>query len=215
MTNFLITGMMPLLGTDCHSPKTLTAGTSMTDFNKTRKLFHLPEGIIYLDGNSLGPVPEGAMARAEKTIRDEWGALLIGGWNEAGWMAMPERLGDRIARLIGAPPGSTVVGDTLSVKVYQALASALELRPGRTTVLSDSGNFPTDLYMADGLLKSLSEGHTLRVVEPQAVADAINDGVAAVMLTEVDYRTGRRHNMKAITEAAHAAGALVIWEFAP
>lgn len=186
----------------------------MTDFTATRALFDLPDGVIYLDGNSLGPLPKAALARTARTITEEWGKMLIRGWNQAGWMAMPGNLGDRIGRLIGAAPGATVVGDTLSIKVYQALASALDLNPGRKVVLSDSGNFPSDLYMADGLLKSLGRGLELKVVDPLDVAAAIDESVAVVMLTEADYRTGRLHDMKAITAKAHAAGAVMIWDLA-
>lgn len=186
----------------------------MTSFQTRRDLFDLPEGITYLDGNSLGPLPKSAVDRARTTMAEEWGPMLITGWNKARWMDLPARLGDRIGRLIGAPAGSTVVGDTLSIKVYQAVASAVEMRPGRKIVLSDNGNFPSDLYMADGLLKSLKQGHELKVVDPEAVAENINEDVAAVMLTHVDYRTGRVHDMKAITEKAHAAGAIMIWDLA-
>ncbi|MGQ3121884.1 MAG: kynureninase, partial [Aliihoeflea sp.] len=139
----------------------------MTDlFARTRALFHIPDGVIYLDGNSLGPLPKAASARVAKTIEAEWGEMLIKGWNLAGWMDWPSRIGDRIGRLIGAAPGSVVMGDTLSIKVYQALASALELNPDRRVVLSDNGNFPTDLYMAQGLLTSLGKGYELKVVDP-------------------------------------------------
>jgi kynureninase len=186
----------------------------MTDFTRTRTLFDLPEGVVYLDGNSLGPLPKAARQRVARMMEEEWGKLLITGWNKAGWMDMPSRIGDRIARLIGAPAKSVVMGDTLSIKVYQALASALELRPGRRVVLSDSGNFPSDLYMAQGLLASLGRGYELRVVEPEAVADAIDETVAATMITEVDYRTGRLHDMKALTKKAHEAGAIAIWDLA-
>jgi kynureninase len=186
----------------------------MTDFAATRALFDLPEGVIYLDGNSLGPLPKAAAARVAHTITEEWGKLLITGWNKAGWMAMPSRVGDRIGRLIGAPEGTVVMGDTLSVKVYQALASALELRPERKVILSDSGNFPSDLYMADGLVRTLAAGHELRVVAPEDVEANITDDLAVLMLTEVDYRTGRRHDMKRLTAKAHAAGALAIWDLA-
>jgi kynureninase len=186
----------------------------MSSFQTRRGLFDLPEGITYLDGNSLGPLPKSAVERARATMAEEWGPMLITGWNKARWMDLPARLGDRIGRLIGAPAGSTVVGDTLSIKVYQAVASAVEMRPGRKIVLSDNGNFPSDLYMADGLLKSLKQGHELKVVDPEAVAANITADVAAVMLTHVDYRTGRVHDMKAITEKAHAAGAIMIWDLA-
>tara|TARA_R110002020_G_scaffold34066_26_gene103793 strand:- start:60941 stop:62107 length:1167 start_codon:yes stop_codon:yes gene_type:complete len=177
-------------------------------------MFDLPDGVTYLDGNSLGPLPKAAVERARRTMADEWGPMLITGWNNAKWMDLPGRLGDRIGRLIGAPAGSTVVGDTLSIKVYQAVASAIEMRPGRRIVLSDNGNFPSDLYMADGLLRSLGQGYQLKVVDPEAVAKNITDDVAAVMLTHVDYRTGRVHDMKAITETAHKAGAVMIWDLA-
>ncbi|MCG6114288.1 MAG: kynureninase [Mesorhizobium sp.] len=183
-------------------------------FARTRELFHMPEGVLYLDGNSLGPMPKAAAARVATTIQEEWGGELIRGWNTAGWIDLPSRVGDRIGRLIGAPAGTVVTGDTLSIKVYQALASALDMRPDRKVVISDSGNFPTDLYMAQGLLRSLGKGHELKVVAPEDVEAAIDETVAAIMLTEVDYRTGRLHDMNALTEKAHAAGALAIWDLA-
>lgn len=185
-----------------------------TDFAATRAAFDLPDGIIYLDGNSLGPLPRAAAARVARSVTEEWGKLLITGWNKAGWMDQPARIGDRIARLIGAEPGTVVMGDTLSIKVYQALASAIELNPGRRVILSDTGNFPSDLYMADGLVRTLGDGYSLRTVAPEEVLDAIDDTVAVTMITEVDYRTGRRHDMAAITARAHAMGALTIWDLA-
>jgi kynureninase len=186
----------------------------MTDFAKTKSLFHLPEGVIYLDGNSLGPLPKAAPARMRATMTDEWGEMLITGWNKAGWMEQPTRVGDRIARLIGAEPGHVVMGDTLSIKVYQALASALEMNPDRKVILSDSGNFPSDLYMAEGLIKSLGQGHELRIVAPEELDAAITDDIAVTLITEVDYRTGRLHDMKALTAKAHAMGALTVWDLA-
>jgi kynureninase len=186
----------------------------MTDFAATKAAFHLPEGVIYLDGNSLGPLPRGAEARVARVVREEWGEMLITGWNRAGWMEQPARVGDRIARLIGAAPGTVVMGDTLSVKVYQALASALEMNPDRRVILSDTGNFPSDLYIADGLVRTLGRGYELRTVAPEAVADAIDETVAVTLITEVDYRTGRKHDMAALTRRAHEAGALTIWDLA-
>ena len=186
----------------------------MTDFARTRKLFDLPEGVIYLDGNSLGPLPAAAAARVRDMIVGEWGVELIRGWNSAGWYDQPRRVGDRVARLIGAAPGTVVMGDTLSIKVFQALSAALDLNPDRSVVLSDSGNFPSDLYIAQGLLASLGRGHELRVVEPEAVEAAIDETVAVTLITEVDYRTGRRHDMKAITARAHEAGAIAVWDLA-
>lgn len=185
-----------------------------TDFARTRAQFDLPEGVIYLDGNSLGPLPRSAAQRVERTIREEWGKMLITGWNKAGWMNLPTQIGDRIARLIGAETGHVVLGDTLSIKVYQALASALELNPTKRVILSDTGNFPSDLYMANGLCRTLGDGYELRTVAPEDVAEAIDDSVAVLMLTEIDYRTGRRHDMPALTAKAHAHGALAVWDLA-
>jgi kynureninase len=185
-----------------------------TDFAATKAMFDLPDGVIYLDGNSLGPMPKAAAARVARTVTEEWGQLLIRGWNKAGWMDMPARVGDRIARLVGAEPGSVVMGDTLSIKVYQALASALEMTPGRRVILSDTGNFPSDLYMADGLVRTLGQGYALKTVAPEEVESAIGPDVAVLMLTEVDYRTGRRHDMARLVAKAHAAGALVVWDLA-
>jgi kynureninase len=186
----------------------------MTNFTATRAMFDLPEGVIYLDGNSLGPLPRAVPERVEKTIRDEWGQMLITGWNKAGWMDLPARVGDRVGRLIGAPAGSVVMGDTLSIKVYQALASALELRKDRTVILSDTGNFPSDLYMADGLCRTLGPDYRLKTVAPEAVEDSIDQSVAVLMITEVDYRTGRKHDMARLIQRAHDAGALVVWDLA-
>ena len=185
-----------------------------TDFASLRSQFDLPEGVIYLDGNSLGPMPRAAAARVAHTITEEWGKLLITGWNKAGWMAQPSAVGDRIARLIGAEAGSVVMGDTLSIKVYQALASAMEMNPKRRVILSDTGNFPSDLYIATGLCRTLGPDYTLKTVAPEDVAAAIDDTIAVVMLTEVDYRTGRKHDMAALTKLAYAAGAITVWDLA-
>ncbi|WP_333713773.1 kynureninase [Yoonia sp.] len=184
------------------------------DFAATKALFHVPQGMIYLDGNSLGPLPKATAARVARTVTDEWGEMVITGWNRASWMAQPSDFGDRIGRLIGAEKGHVVVGDTLSIKVYQALASAIDLVPDRKVILTDSGNFPSDIYMAEGLIRSLGRGLELRVVAPEEVADHINDDLAVLMLTEVDYRTGRKHDMKALTAQAHAAGAIAMWDLA-
>ncbi len=186
----------------------------MADFTKTKAMFYLPDGVIYLDGNSLGPLPLAARDRVAGMMSDEWGDMLIRAWNKAGWMTQPARVGDRIGRLIGAPKGTVVMGDTLSIKVYQALASALEMRPKRRVILSDTGNFPSDLYMAEGLIGSLDKGHELRVVAPQDVEAEIGDNIAVLMLTEVDYRTGRKHDMARLTEKAQTAGAVTIWDLA-
>ncbi|MEM9342615.1 MAG: kynureninase [Pseudomonadota bacterium] len=179
-----------------------------------KEAFDLPEGVIYLDGNSLGPLPKGAAERAADVLTKEWGKKLIRAWNTADWMALPTQVGDRIAGLIGAAPGSVATGDTLSIKVYQALAAALKMRPERRVILSDNGNFPTDLYMADGLMRTIDKGYELRTPAPEDVAEAITQDVAVVMLTQVDYRTGRMHDMAALTRKAHEAGAVMIWDLA-
>ena len=179
-----------------------------------KERFHLPNGVIYLDGNSLGPLPKGTAARVQQVLEAEWGENLITGWNKDGWMEQPARVGNRIARLIGAPDESVTMGDTLSVKVYQALSAALKMRPDRRVVLSDSGNFPSDLYMAQGLIQQLEQGYELRVVAPEEVEGAMDETVAVAMITQVDYRTGRMHDMDKITSAAQTAGAVMLWDLA-
>jgi len=182
----------------------------MTDFAATKAMFDLPDGVLYLDGNSLGPLPKAAPARIASMLTEEWGKMLITGWNKAGWMAQPMGLGDRVGGLIGAEPGHVVLGDTLSIKVYQALAAALDLNPDRRVVLTDNGNFPSDIYMAQGLLSMLGKGHELRIVAPEDVARNLTDEVAVMMLTEVDYATGRLHDMADLTRKAHAVGAITV-----
>jgi len=179
-----------------------------------KEAFILPEGVIYLDGNSLGPMPRAVAARVQQMLADEWGEMLIRGWNGAGWMDQPGRVGDQVARVIGAPAGSVVMGDTLSLKVFQALAAAIKLVPERRVILSDTGNFPSDLYMAEGLVGLLEQGYELRTVAPEEVMGAIDESIAVVMLTQVDYRTGRMHDMNALTAAAQARGAVMLWDLA-
>ena len=185
----------------------------MTQFPQ-KHLFHIPDGMIYLDGNSLGPIPKAVPEATQKMLAGEWGELLIRGWNKAGWMAQPSKLGDMIAPIIGVETGSVAVGDTLSVKVFQALAAALQLNPDRRKILSDNGNFPTDLYMAEGLIRTIGKDHKLVAANPEDVINHIDADTAVVMLTQVDYRTGRLHDTQAITKAAHAAGAVMIWDLA-
>lgn len=179
-----------------------------------RGLFHLPEGVIYLDGNSLGALPLSVPGRIAAVLREEWGEGLIRSWNEAGWIDLPARVAAKIARLIGAEPNAVLVGDSTTVNVFKTLDAALRLVPDRRVVLTDSGNFPTDIYAAEGLAGLRAGGFEIRIVRPDEVATAIGDDVAVVMLTEVDYRTGRRHDMRAITARAHAAGAVTLWDLA-
>ena len=179
-----------------------------------KDLFDIPSGIVYLDGNSLGPPLRDSAKQAVDVIDQEWGKDLIQAWNSANWMSMPRIVGDQIAPVIGAPLGSVAMGDTLSIKAYQALAAALAMRPDRSVILSDSGNFPTDLYIAQGLIDTLDRGHKLLTPSPEEVMDLINEDVAVVYLTHVDYRTGRLHDMDAITKRAHEHGAVTIWDLA-
>ncbi len=183
-------------------------------FRHHRDRFVLPEGLIYLDGNSLGALPRNVAGRVATTVAAEWGNALITSWNVHDWFDLPGRIGDRLARLVGAPAGTVIACDTISVNLFKLLGAALKLRPGRTTILSDTGNFPTDLYMVQGLVDFLGDGHRLRLAEPEDVVAAIDEDVAVLLLTEIDYRTARRHDMKTVTEKAHAKGALVIWDLA-
>jgi kynureninase len=188
----------------------------MTDdlFRRTRAMFDLPNGVVYLDGNSLGPMPKSARERVRRELDEGWGRELIRAWNTAGWIDLPARVGDRIGALIGAPMGSVVAGDSTSINLFKALTAALELAAPRTVILSDTGNFPTDLYVAEGVCRQLGRGHELKFVDPEAVESALDERVAVLMLTEVDYRTGRRHDMRLLTDKAKAVGAVMIWDLA-
>jgi kynureninase len=179
-----------------------------------RAAFSLPKGVIYLDGNSLGVLPCNVMARVKAAVEREWGETLIKSWNEHGWFHLAQKIGVRLERLIGAEPGSVIVGDTISVNLFKILTCALGQRRDRRAILSDSGNFPSDLYVAQGLAQFMDDGHEVRVVAPEDVANSITSDVAVVMITEVDYRTARRHDMETITKLAHDAGALIIWDLA-
>ena len=186
----------------------------MSDFLKTKSQFYIPEGIIYLDGNSLGPLTKKAQDRIQHTLNNEWGEMLVTGWNKAGWMDQPNKVGDRIARLIGAAPKTVTVGDTLSIKVFQALASAINFQRNRKVLLTDASNFPSDIYAAQGLINMLKADHELKIVNTDNLVENINENVAAIFFTEVDYRTGRRYDAKKIVKTAKQNGALVILDLA-
>jgi kynureninase len=179
-----------------------------------RERFTLPEGVIYLDGNSLGALPRATPARLAEVVERQWGRDLIGSWNVHDWISLPRRVGEKIAPLVGAAPGQVVAADSTSVNLFKLLAAALRLRRGRRVIVSEKGNFPTDLYIAQGLAALLEEHHELRLVEGEDVMDAIDDDVAVVMLTHVDYRSGRMHDMAVVTDAAHRHGALMLWDLA-
>ena len=176
--------------------------------------FSLPDGVIYLCGNSLGPPPSDAGKRLARVTADQWGAHLVRGWTEDAWITLPQRVGDKLARLIGANPGEVAIADSTSVNLFKLLAAACGLRPGRATILSQTGNFPTDLYIAQGLTGLSGSRQRLRTVSADAIAGAIDADTAVVMLSHVDYRTGALLDMDALTAAAHAQGALALWDVA-
>ena len=177
-----------------------------------RELFVLPEEVVYLDGNSLGALPRATAGRVAQVVEAEWGVGLIRSWNDAGWITLASRVGDKVGRLIGAPSGTVSVGDSTSVNVFKLLAAALSLRPERRVILSERSNFPTDLYIAEGLVALLDRGYSLRLVDADALV--VGDDVAVVMLTHVNYRTGAMFDMGAVTAATHAAGAVMLWDLA-
>jgi kynureninase len=179
-----------------------------------REAFALPDGVIYLDGNSLGALPRATPKRLAEAAVDEWGRDLIKSWNAHGWIDLPTRIGDKIATLIGAGAGEVVVADSTSVNLFKVLAAALKLNPDRRAIVSERDNFPTDLYMAQGLIAQLGSRHTLRLVDADEIAGAIGADTAVVMLTHVNYRTGAMHDMAAVTKAAHDKGALMVWDLA-
>jgi kynureninase len=184
-----------------------------------RDRFELPEGVIYLDGNSLGARPRASLARAHEVVAMEWGQDLIKSWNKAGWFEMPKRLGDRLAPIIGARPGEVAVTDTTSLNLFKALAAALEIQrrqaPERKVIVTERSNFPTDIYMADGLARWLDRGYSIRLVDDvDGLAAAVDADCAVLMLTHVNYRTGWQHDMAALTRHAHEAGALALWDLA-
>ncbi|WP_372785355.1 kynureninase [Phenylobacterium sp.] len=177
-----------------------------------RAAFALPDGVIYLDGNSLGPPPIAAHERLAQASRAEWGEGLIRSWNTSGWIDAPLRVGGKIARLIGADPGEVTIADSTSVNLFKLAAGALSLRPGRKTILSEAGNFPTDLYALQGLAALLGDRAALKAVAAADLPGAIDEDTAVVVLTHIHYKSARRWDMAAITAAAHAKGALVLWD---
>lgn len=204
-------------------PKNMTQALTLSDCRRLdaedslrplRELFTLPEGVIYLDGNSLGVMPASAPARIAQAVSQEWGQGLIRSWNEARWFDLPQRLGDRVARVVGAKPGEVVCTDSTSVNLYKVLFAAIAMQKKdatRTLVVSERSNFPTDLYIAQSLCRS--HGLKLRLVnDPSEIPAALTAEVAVLMLTHVNYRTGAMHDMAALTTRAHDAGAIAVWD---
>ena len=187
---------------------------------RLRAQFDIPSGTIYLDGNSLGVMPASAPARVAQVLTQEWGTDLIQSWNKHGWFQMPGKVGDKIARLIGAGPGEVVATDSTSVNLFKVLSAALNMVQAdaphgqltRKRIVSERSNFPTDLYIAEALCRQ--HGMELVLVEPEAIASSLTAEVAILMLTHVNYRTGAMHDMAAVTAAAHAQGILTVWDLA-
>ncbi|KRB88908.1 kynureninase [Noviherbaspirillum sp. Root189] len=186
-----------------------------------RDQFDLPDGVIYLDGNSLGARPKVALSRVQQVVNDEWGKDLIRSWNKAGWFDLPSRLGDKLATLIGANPNEVVVTDSTSINLFKTLAAALhkqsraEGRSQRHVIVTERANFPTDVYIAQGLTSWLDSGYEIRMIDsPDQLNAAIDEDTAVVMLTHVNYRTGHMHDMREVSTLAHARGALMLWDLA-
>lgn len=181
-----------------------------------RGQFALPDGVLYLDGNSLGVLPKATAARVQQVMTEEWGHDLIRSWNSAGWITLAQRVGDKIARLVGAGAGELVCADSTSVNLFKVLSAALSVQqadaPQRRTIVSERANFPTDLYIAESLARE--RGFELVLCEPDEIGSKLDARCAVLMLTHVNYRSGRMHDMAALTAAAHAAGALAIWDLA-
>jgi kynureninase len=176
-----------------------------------RERFRLPNGLIYLDGNSLGALPKDGPARVAELVERQWGESLIASWTRHGWIDAPVRVAAKLAPLLGVKAEELLIGDSTSVALFKLLAAAVQARPGRTTVLSEQRNFPTDLYVAEGLV-SLVPGLRLKSVAADEIEGAIDDDTAVVMLTHVDYRSAARHDIGAINRAAQARGALTVWD---
>lgn len=196
-----------MLGRSMERARELDAADPLAEF---RDRFDLPAGVIYLDGNSLGALPRATPARLEKVLRGEWGSDLIRSWNSAGWIDLPQRVGAKIAPLVGAAGHEVIVTDSVSVNLFKLISAALKMRPGRKVILSEPGNFPTDLYMIEGLeSQGLAER---RLVHRDAMVGALDSDVALLLLTHVHYKSGELFDMAALTDAAHRAGALVLWD---
>ncbi|GAA1055424.1 kynureninase [Agromyces luteolus] len=181
-----------------------------------RDRFDLPDGVVYLDGNSLGALPRATRAHVDRVIAEEWGVGLIRSWNDAGWFAKPQAVGDRIAPLIGAGPGEVVLGDSTSASLFQVVTAAARLRPDRRVIVAERGSFPTDLYVIESVQATVGGAEPLdrRLVHDDGptLDDVLDDDVAVVVLTHVDYRTGRMHDLAEVTARVHAAGAIMVWD---
>ncbi|AXA79546.1 kynureninase [Achromobacter xylosoxidans] len=202
-----------------HTRESCVAADRQDPLAPLKARFDLPPGVLYMDGNSLGVMPRAAAARAAEVITQEWGTGLIRSWNTAGWFELPSRLGDKLAGLLGAKEGELVITDTTSLNIFKALAASLRIQqkrqPERRVILSERDNFPTDLYMIQGMIDLLQQGYEMRLIDDDLPLDrALDEDVAVVLLSHVNYRSGQMHDMAAVTRQAHERGALVIWDLA-
>ena len=202
-----------------HTRESCVAADRQDPLAPLKARFDLPPGVLYMDGNSLGVMPRAAAARAAEVITQEWGTGLIRSWNTAGWFELPSRLGDKLAGLLGAKVGELVITDTTSLNIFKALAASLRIQqkrqPERRVILSERDNFPTDLYMIQGMIDLLQQGYEMRLIDDDLPLErALDEDVAVVLLSHVNYRSGQMHDMAAVTRQAHERGALVIWDLA-
>ncbi|MFY4260880.1 kynureninase [Achromobacter xylosoxidans] len=202
-----------------HTRESCVAADRQDPLAPLKARFDLPPGVLYMDGNSLGVMPRAAAARAAEVITQEWGTGLIRSWNTAGWFELPSRLGDKLAGLLGAKEGELVITDTTSLNIFKALAASLRIQqkrqPERRVILSERDNFPTDLYMIQGMIDLLQQGYEMRLIDDDLPLErALDEDVAVVLLSHVNYRSGQMHDMAAVTRQAHECGALVIWDLA-
>ena len=202
-----------------HTRESCVAADRQDPLAPLKARFDLPPGVLYMDGNSLGVMPRAAAARAAEVITQEWGTGLIRSWNTAGWFELPSRLGDKLAGLLGAKAGELVITDTTSLNIFKALAASLRIQQKRQSkrrvILSERDNFPTDLYMIQGMIDLLQQGYEMRLIDDDLpLARALDEDVAVVLLSHVNYRSGQMHDMAAVTRQAHERGALVIWDLA-
>ena len=197
------------------SPKQINKLDANDKLSGKRELFSLPEGIIYLNGNSLGPLPYNVQRRLDEVITEEWGKDLIGSWNKHAWIDLPLKVGEKIAPILGASSGQVLCCDSVSLNLFKLLASCLQLRPDRTRILSQKDNFPTDLYVVQGLQQLLGPSNCqLDMVAADQLADALSEEIAVLMLSHVNFRDGAVHDIAALTQMAHERDILVIWDLA-
>lgn len=194
---------------DLETMRRWDAGDPLREF---RAEFDLPASVVYLDGNSLGALPKKTRQRLTQVVGEEWGQGLIRSWNTCKWIEAPQRVGDKIAKLIGAQPGEVIAADSTSVNLFKLISVALAARPDRSKVLSEPGNFPTDLYMIEGAMRSAGRAMSLQLQPAERILQSIDTDTALVLLTHVHYKTAAVHDMRAITQRAHAMGALVLWD---